>query len=501
MQRILMRLPFLLILQGLGAVAMFLPAIHAYQLRYLHTARSFFYSGMVFLILFLLLAVALGTRGREGTVRGQLLGLTGALVLLPLMLAVPFREAIGDAHLLNSWFEMVSSLTTTGASLYTDRALPTTLHLWRAMVGWMGGLLFWVSALAVLAPLNLGGFEVISTDVTSAGRAALRDRRAGLPGERLRRYALRLAPIYVGLTAILWLALVVVGESATTGAILAMSTLSTSGIVPNTWEGGGFASEILIFAFLFFAVSRLTFRSDAITRERGHLTGDPEIRLAVTLLIILPGFLFLRHFLGSIESEGQDSFAGALRALWGALFTTLSFLTTTGFESSYFDQARYWSGLETTGLTLVGLSLIGGGVATTAGGVKLLRIYALYTHGAREMGRLIHPSSVGSSGPGGRRLRREGAFVAWIFFMLFVITIAATMALLGLFGLSFEASTILTIAALSNTGPLASVAGEGPISYAELGAAARVVLGAVMVLGRLETLALIALFNRDFWRG
>ncbi len=396
---------------------------------------------------------------------------------------------------------MVSSLTTTGATLYPEPGrLPPTLHLWRAMVGWLGGLLFWVSALAILAPLNLGGFEVIATDITAAGRTALRERRAGRPGERLRRYALRLAPIYGGLSLALWLGLVILGTEPTEGAILAMSTMSTSGITPGSWQGEHVWPEVLIFCFLIFAVSRLTFRNDFITRERGVLLRDPEIRLAATLLVVVPGFLFLRHFLGSIETEAQEDVPEALNALWGALFTTLSFLTTTGFESAAYEDARFWSGLPTPGLLLVGLSLIGGGVATTAGGVKLLRIYALYKHGAREMGRLVYPSSVGGAGASGRRLRREGAFVAWIFFMLFAISIAVTMAALSLAGLDFEKATILTVAALSTTGPLARVGGETPILYSDLGDAARLILAAVMVIGRLETLALIALFNRDFWR-
>jgi trk system potassium uptake protein len=502
MHRTLQRLPFLVILQGIGALAMLVPAIHALQLGEAAVARAFLYSSLIFMVLFALLALALGHRSREGTIRGQLLGLVSALILLPLMLAVPFREALGDARLFNSWFEMVSSLTTTGATLYPEPGrLPSTLHLWRAMVGWLGGLLFWVSALAILAPLNLGGFEVIATDVTAAGRAALRERRAGRPGERLRRNAIRLAPIYGGLSMALWLGLVIIGVEPTEGAILAMSTMSTSGIIiPGQWQGEQVGPEILIFCFLAFAVSRLTFRNDFITRERGVLLRDPEVRLAVTLLIAVPGFLFLRHFFGAIETESQEDVPEALLAFWGALFTTLSYLTTTGFESQAFEESRYWSGLPTPGLLLLGLSLIGGGVATTAGGVKLLRIYALYKHSAREMERLVHPSSVGGSGVSGRRLRREGAFVAWIFFMLFAISIAVTMAALSLAGLGFEPATVLTVAALSTTGPLASVGGESPILYSDLGGAARLILAAVMVIGRLETLALISLFNRDFWR-
>ncbi|MCB2123923.1 MAG: TrkH family potassium uptake protein, partial [Rhodobacteraceae bacterium] len=172
----------------------------------------------------------------------------------------------------------------------------------------------------------------------------------------------------------------------------------------------------------------------------------------------------------------------------------------TGFESAGWAAARSWSGLATPGLILAGLAVIGGGVATTAGGVKLLRVYALYRHGEREIERLVHPSSIGGAGVSARRLRRQGAQMAWVFFMLFAISIAVTMLALSLSGLDFERTTVLSVAALSTTGPLATVAGSSPIDWALLDAWAKSVLAAAMVLGRLETLAIIALLNPDFWR-
>ena len=122
-------------------------------------------------------------------------------------------------------------------------------------------------------------------------------------------------------------------------------------------------------------------------------------------------------------------------------------------------------------------------------------------HGERELERIVHPSSIGGGGEMARRLRREGAYMAWIFFMLFALSIAAVMMAVSLTGLEFEPATILSIAALSNTGPLAVVAGDAPLSWAALSEATKAVLALAMVLGRLETLALIALFNPDFWRG
>ena len=133
--------------------------------------------------------------------------------------------------------------------------------------------------------------------------------------------------------------------------------------------------------------------------------------------------------------------------------------------------------------------------------MKLLRVYALYRHGEREIERLVHPSSVGGAGVQARRLRRQGAQMAWIFFMLFALSIAVTMLALALTGLDFVASTTFAVSALSTTGPLAAVAAEAPLPWSELNAAARAVTAAAMVLGRLETLAIIALLNPDFWRG
>jgi trk system potassium uptake protein TrkH len=177
-----------------------------------------------------------------------------------------------------------------------------------------------------------------------------------------------------------------------------------------------------------------------------------------------------------------------------------SFLTTTGFVSNDWIGARAWSGLSTPGVILLGLALVGGGVATTAGGIKLLRIYALWKHGVRELEKLVEPHSVGGRGAVARHLRRQGAYIAWIVFMLFGISIALVMMALSALGVPTENAAIFAIAALSTTGPVVEVAGELPLSWNGLGDASRMVLAAAMVLGRVETLAIVALLNPDFWR-
>ena len=501
------RLPFFVVLMGLGAVAMLLPAVHGALMEDFQTMRVFFYGAVLFGILTLLVALATAGRRPPNLARSQLLTLFLSFTILPVMFAVPFYEAVGSTRFLNAWFEMVSCFTTTGATLYENSGrLSPSLHLWRGMVGWMGGLLIWVVAAAIFAPMNLGGFEV-----RAEGGVGRQDPRSftqigkiAEPGERLMRYAIKLVPIYAGLTGLLWLGLVMLGEVPYVGLIHAMSILSSSGISPIRgvyYATAGFWGEVLMLGFMVFAVTRLTFSRGLVGEDRRNLAADPEVRVALVLIAGTTLLLFARHFVGSVEEGTQGLFDGMFQALWGSIFTVTSFLTTTGFESRYWDGAAIWSGLETPGLFLVGLALIGGGVATTAGGVKLLRVYALFRHGEREMERLIHPSSVGGGGREARRIRRQGAMISWIFFMLFALSITAVMLLLSLTGVQFETSMVLSVAALSTTGPLASVAAESPISYAGIPDLAKMILAAAMVLGRLESLEIIALFNPEFWRG
>jgi len=312
-----------------------------------------------------------------------------------------------------------------------------------------------------------------------------------------------LVPIYVGLTLALWVLLMMTGERSLAALSHSMSVLATSGIsavggVENA--NSGLAGEMIMFLFMFFALSRLTFSTDTAGTGYVRLDKDPEFRVGLILVSGVSLLLFFRHWLAALEVSSTENLPQALHSLWGTVFTVMSFLTTTGFESADWVAAQQWSGLGTSGLILTGLALVGGGVATTAGGVKLLRVYALYLNGLREMERLVHPSSVSGEGAGNKRLQKNGAFVAWVFFMLFALSLAVVSSSLAALGSDFEQALVMAIAALSTTGPLIHVAGETTISLAQLAPSAKLVLCLAMVLGRLETLAIIALLTPNLWR-
>ena len=489
-------LPLLVMFAVAGALAMLIPSGFAFVNGESRVGRVFLFWSLLSLLICGLVA-ATGVRRRRRPVRDQLLSLLLAFSVLPLLLALPFAAAVPNTTLVSSWLEMVSAFTTTGLTLYEAERLPDAVHLWRGLIGWCGGLFVWVTAAAILAPNALGGFELEASPMKLRRMRHTRMDDVHHAGQRVTRAARDLAPVYLALTLILTILLVVAGERPLVAVIHGMSTLATSGIssVGGVQNGeAGVRGEIVIALFFVFALSRVSFAA-----RRGTVWGDPELRLAGTLIALVTVFLFVRHWIGAAERSAGEDIGAALGAFWGSLFTATSFLTTTGFESAYWESARGWSHLQTPGLALMGLALLGGGVATTAGGIKLLRIHALGDHALRELDRLVLPSSVGGASFAPRAFRRRGAQIAWVFLMLFAFSVAGLTLALTATGADFAESLLLAIASLSNTGPLTHVT-EAAVDVIELTPTAKALVAVGMVVGRMELLAIVALLNPDLWR-
>lgn len=492
----LAELPLLVVLLGLCGLLGLVPALYAFGVSNHELARDFLYSALILTVISVMLGIATAAYAPRDPARSHLAALVLAYAVLPFALALPLAEALPDTTLTNAWFEMISAFTTTGASVYAPDRLADPVHLWRATVGWFGGFLTLLAAYAILAPLNLGGTEVSSGRVPGRGGigSALIARTAD-PALRLTRFAFMLFPVYLSLTVLLWCALLILGETGISALIHAMGTLSTSGITgqtPFSASAAGFPGEVLVFICFVFAITRRALPGVRLAENRRPLLQDPELRLAALILLIVTLLLFLRHWTIAAQSDttGPQS---ALASVWGFLFTAASFLTTTGYASANWQTAVGWSGIDTPGFVLLGLAIIGGGTATAAGGVKLLRVYALLRHGERELEKIIHPNSIGRGGAEARQLRRQGAQFAWVFFMLFATTIAAVSALLLVAGVGFEQTIVLAIGALTTTGQLAELGAAEPVLYGDLSDPVKVILGIAMVVGRLETLALLAL--------
>ena len=460
----------------------------------------FFYTGLLGVTFLALIGLARSNQTTRETALDQMLSLALIFVFLPVFLAIPEYSVIRTTSFLNAYLDMVSALTTTGFEVFPAGRLSDSVHLWRALVGWVGGALIWVAAVAILAPLNLGGFEL-----TAQHANARRQANFISTSERklfLLRSAQTLMPLYIGLTGALWLGFILSGASGYSGFIFALSVLSTSGI--TAYEGvvdlsSGIWAEVLIVIFFTLALSRVFWAPEKTTGFTKGLLRDAELRLAIWITILLSCVLFIKQVASSTAPLAEYGLEGLLALIWGNLFTILSFLSTTGWSSQYWQPIAPLSNPGIPGFLFLGLGLIGGGIATTAGGVKLLRFYILYLNALREVGRLVHPSSVGKTKSQNQHDLGQGAFAAWIFFMLFGLSLAGITLLLAASGLSFETALALCVSAISTTGPALMMVIEGPFDMIALSGLAKAILCLAMVLGRLEILVILALLRPEIW--
>ena len=161
--RRLLDLPFLVILLGLASICMAVPAAYAVVLGNFPVARAFFYSGSVLFVVTTMVALATATRCFADAPRNQIASVVATYLLLPFVLAIPVHQAMPGLPFQNAWFEMLSCFSTTGATLFDAPDLvDNPIHLWRAMVGWLGGFYGLLIAAAILAPMALGGIDLLA---------------------------------------------------------------------------------------------------------------------------------------------------------------------------------------------------------------------------------------------------------------------------------------------------------------------------------------------------
>lgn len=140
----LRQFPVLVVLMLVGAGLMLVPAAHAAHVKNWDVSRTFLYHAVFFAILATILGIATSNWTPRHPARYHLMTLLVTYMVLPWMLGAPLVPLVPGLTPTGAYFEMVSALTTTGATLFDrPRILPESLHLWRALVGWAGGCWCW----------------------------------------------------------------------------------------------------------------------------------------------------------------------------------------------------------------------------------------------------------------------------------------------------------------------------------------------------------------------
>lgn len=489
--------PPLIIAMAISGLAMFVPATIALYSDSNTEARSFLYFGLIIILISVFGAIATRNRNKTRTLASNLGGIVLSFILLPAFLAAPMFELVPGMTILDAYVELVSCLTTTGFAVHApveDYSLP--MQFWRAEVAWLGGLLVWITVITLLLPLGLGGTGTGSAHGwlpsgfrTSHGRAT-----------SLGSGILIVTPAYAGLTSILWLLLIIVDLPPFTAAMLAMSTISTSGIMPGGIEvtrSVSMTQELVVFVFLFLALSKIYLVGRRESPGIGSIARDMELRLALLLVSLACMLILIFNWQELVRGYNTDDLNLLARSIWGIVFTLVSFLSTSGVPSIDWPATE---GLGFAEFTLVLLTIIGGGVATTAGGIKLLRVYLLFRSSSNAVNVMLYPSMVVSRGIRQDRSMPARSGEAWIFIILFLFTLAAVQLMLAATGLEFSTAFVLAVSSLSTTGPLLDTVLGSENALVAMSSATKSIVCLAMIIGRVELVVIIYLVGHFLLR-
>lgn len=398
--------------------------------------------------------------------------------VLPFLAALPFIGSSQIGSLLPAYFEAVSALTTSGATVVSvPEAEGASILLWRALLSWLGGLWTLVFSVAVLAPFGIGG-------ITLAGSPLLQHDEDAHLTTRLRRPLQLIFPIYGSFTFLGFLAMWAFGVPAFEALCLSLSAISTSGMVVHSeslvtflpvgaqfiMAGISFIGSMSIPLLLLLTVGRRVVMA----------LQDTELRTYGAMIL---GYAAVSFF--ALPNDGP----------WGSVvLQSISLHSTAGFNFLPEGQLSQWPVVW----TMVPL-IIGGMALSTAGGLKVMRAIILAKDLGSEVGKMAYPSSVHPLRLEGRRLEDADFTAAWAYTAVFILFVTLGVLLLGLFGLTLADAWPLVLGALSNSLAVMEHLNM-PLGFGAMNDALQIIIALLMIAGRMELLVLMVLFTSSFWR-
>ncbi len=410
-------------------------------------------------------------------------------ILLPVFATIPLLISGSFETFNEAIFETVSGYTTTGASVVTSlEELPGAVIAWRAILQWLGGLSTILMILLVLAPARIGG--------TPDRPLALIESGARTARQRVRAIASLFVPLYAGLTFICFGSLAASGVPLLDSFSLALSTISTGGFMPRDGGLGIYNSlfaESIVGIFMFVGATSVIWHR-LIAKMRWRIVRQHREAYWLLAFVLMVGMIFAVGFFKGLDGP---SGIGVFDSMFKGVLTALSLMSSTGYE------VREGGFAAISFPILLALALIGGAGYSTAGGIKFYRMGAMFVQAGRELRRLIYPHGVRPTHFGGQAYDIQMMKSVWCSFLTFLIFVAIVTVALGFTGFGFEDALVATISAAANIGPLyqSMVPGnENWLPYTEIPSSARLLLAAAMIVGRLEILAIFAIFNVGYWR-
>lgn len=428
-------------------------------------------------------AVIKKPKNRELTPRGGLVMVALAWVLMSVIGSLPFVLSGEIPNFFDAFFETVSGLTTTGASVATDVGLLSqSINFWRCFTNWIGGMGVLVLAIAILPKIDTATVHLMKAEVPGP--------QFGKLVSKLRFTARILYGIYIGLTLLQVIALLFAGMNLFDAVIHSFATAGTGGFSNRALSLGYYNGAIQVITTIFMLVFSVNFNLYYFILI-GHVreaVKSEELRFMLSIFLFGTIAITLSLFFNNVYTTIGD-------ALIHGSFQVSSILSTTGFSTANFVE---WPAL--CQVILFFLMFVGGCAGSTAGGLKVVRIAVLSKLGINSLRKSSNPRAYLAVRMDGKAVDSGLIQNIVTYFIVYIIIFIVSILLISIQS-GFDTITDITAVAscFNNIGP--GLGAVGPMgSYAGYSAFSKIILSFDMLLGRLELFPILMLFNPRAWK-
>ena len=418
---------------------------------------------------------------REGSVI-----VTFTWIIFSLFGLLPFWLSGSIPSFTDAFFETISGLTTTGASILNNiESLSHGMLFWRSFTHWIGGLGIIVISLALLPVFGISGSQLFAAESSGPTKDKIHP--------KINETAKRLFGIYSSLTLAETILLRFGGMNWFDSFCQSFATIATGGFSTKQASIAYWPSHYIQYVIIIFMIlSGINFSLYyfGLKKKWEKIRENEELRY---YLIVLLSFSII-VFLSLIDFSKVQDFKTLEQAWRDGLFTVTSLMTTTGFST-----ADYMTWKPLTWVILIIVMLTGASAGSTSGAIKMVRVVISAKACYYEFKRLIHPNAIVPVRYSGHLVREDIVTRVFAFIILYLVVAAFGILVLAISGLGFQESIGGMVTCLGGVGPGLGLVGPSG-NYAYIPEFSKWFLSFMMLTGRLELFTVLLLFTPAFWK-
>ena len=415
-----------------------------------------------------------------------------AWITVALAGSLPFYLTGIIPNFTDAWFEAMSGVTTTGATIIGNpstlphlingiESMPHGVLFWRSFLQWLGGMGIIVFTIAILPLLGVGGVQLFKAEVPGPVADKIKP--------RVKETAKILWMVYIGFTFLQFLLLGFAGMSWFDSICHAFTTMPTGGFSTQNASIAAYSNPVIhyiIIFFMFVAGVNFTLHFRAITGNYKSYFKDYEFKVYFSILFFATIFIFF-----NISFSNSD---WSHNSFLISLFQSLALMTGTGYANADYELWPFFSQL-----LLFFMMFFGAMGGSTSGGMKIARVILLIKYAATETRRMLHSRAIIPIRIGDRTIGDDVIRNTLGFFLIYLSFFVLTALVLTALNYDFTSSLSVAASAIGNVGP--AFGSFGPTdNYALLHPIGKWMMTFCMLLGRLEIFTIMVLFSRTFWK-